>query len=74
MPEVQRYLDWKSRDKVECKAALDGMCAQRRLNRPGDTLTLAVERRSDGVLVGLGAEVGVCGPASLLPRNVQELG
>ena len=52
LPEVQRYLDWKSRDKVECKAALDGMCAQRRLNRPGDTLTLAVERRSDGVLVG----------------------
>lgn len=52
LPEVQRYLDWKARDKVECKAALDGMCAQRRLNRPGDTLTLAVERQADDVLVG----------------------
>lgn len=52
LPEVQRYLDWKARDKSECKAALDGMCAQRRLNRPGDTLTLAVERQSDGVLIG----------------------
>jgi RimJ/RimL family protein N-acetyltransferase len=52
LPEVQRYLDWKARDRVECKAALEGMCAQRRLNRPGDTLTLAVERQSDGVLIG----------------------
>lgn len=52
LPEVQRYLDWKARDKVECKAALDGMCAQRRLNRPGDTLTLAVERQADGLLLG----------------------
>jgi RimJ/RimL family protein N-acetyltransferase len=52
LPEVQRYLDWKARDKVECKAALDGMCAQRRLNRPGDTLTLAVERQADGLLIG----------------------
>ncbi len=52
LPEVQRYLDWKARDRVECKAALDGMCAQRRLNRPGDTLAMAVERRADGLLVG----------------------
>lgn len=52
LPEVQRYLDWKARDKGECKAALDAMRAQRRLNRPGDTLTLAVERKSDGLLVG----------------------
>ena len=52
LPEVQRYLDWKARDKLECKAALDAMCAQRRLNRPGDTLTLAVERRSDGLVIG----------------------
>jgi RimJ/RimL family protein N-acetyltransferase len=52
LPEVQRYLDWKARDRVECKAALDGMRAQRRLNRPGDTLTLAVERRADEILIG----------------------
>lgn len=52
LPEVQRYLDWRARDKAECKAALEGMCAQRRLNRPGDTLALAVERQSDHRLLG----------------------
>lgn len=52
LPEVQRYLDWKARDKGECKAALEGLCAQRRLNRPGDTLSLAVERHADRVLLG----------------------
>jgi len=52
LPEVQRYLDWKARDRVECKAALDGMRTQRRLNRPGDTVTLAVERQSDHTLIG----------------------
>jgi RimJ/RimL family protein N-acetyltransferase len=52
LPEVQRYLDWKARDRVEVKAALDAMCAQRRLNRPGDTLTLAVCRRSDNTMIG----------------------
>lgn len=52
LPEAQRYLDWRARDKAECKAALQGMCAQRRLNRPGDTLTLAVERQSDHQLLG----------------------
>lgn len=52
LPEVQRYLDWKARDRSECRVALDGMCAQRRLNRPGDTLSLAVERRADAKLVG----------------------
>jgi RimJ/RimL family protein N-acetyltransferase len=52
LPEVQRYLDWKARDRVEVKAALDAMSNQRRLNRPGDTFTLAVARRSDGALIG----------------------
>lgn len=52
LPEVQRYLDWKARDRVEVKAALDAMAAQRRLNRPGDTFTLAVVRRSDDVMMG----------------------
>jgi RimJ/RimL family protein N-acetyltransferase len=52
LPEVQRYLDWKARDRVEVKAALDAMCQQRRLNRPGDTLTLAVCRQSDGNMIG----------------------
>jgi RimJ/RimL family protein N-acetyltransferase len=52
LPEVQRYLDWKARDRVEVKAALDAMITQRRLNRPGDTLTLAVGRRSDNTMIG----------------------
>jgi len=52
LPEVQRYLDWKARDRVEVKAALAAMCKDVALNRPGDTLSLAVARRSDDVLVG----------------------
>ncbi len=35
LPDVQRYLDWKARDKVETKAALDEMRKQTRLSRPG---------------------------------------
>ena len=52
LPDVQRYLDWKARDRVEVKAALDAMCQQHRLHRPGDTLTLAVTRKSDDLLIG----------------------
>ena len=52
LPEVQRYLDWKARDRMEVKEGLDAMCSQRRLNRPGDTLTLAVVRKSDDLLAG----------------------
>jgi RimJ/RimL family protein N-acetyltransferase len=52
LPEAQRYLDWKARDRVECKVALDAMLGQITLQRPGDTLTLAVVRQSDKVLVG----------------------
>ena len=52
LPEVQRYLDWKARDQVECKAALEAMCRQHRLTRPGDTITFAVERQSDRTLIG----------------------
>jgi RimJ/RimL family protein N-acetyltransferase len=52
LPEVQRYLDWKARDRVEVKAALDAMCAQHRLTRPGDALTLAVVRKADDMLIG----------------------
>lgn len=52
LPEVQRYLDWKARDRVECKAALDAMRGQITLQRPGDTLTLAAVRACDSLLVG----------------------
>lgn len=52
LPEAQRYLDLKARDKADVKEALEAMRMQTRLTRPGDTLTLAVERKSDGRLVG----------------------
>ena len=40
----------------------------------GDILHSRVARSNIWGLTKLGAEVGVCGPASLLPRNVQDLG
>ena len=52
LPELQRYLDWKARDRIEVKAALDSMCKDVSLNRPGDTISLAVERKADDVLMG----------------------
>jgi RimJ/RimL family protein N-acetyltransferase len=52
LPDVQRYLDWKARDRVEVKAALDAMVKQSRLTRPGDIIHLAVTRKSDDLLIG----------------------
>ena len=52
LPEAKRYLDLKSRDKADVKSALEAMRTQTRLTRPGDTLTLAVQRKSDEQLVG----------------------
>jgi aspartate carbamoyltransferase catalytic subunit len=40
----------------------------------GDILHSRVARSNIWGLTKLGAEVGVCGPASLLPRHVEELG
>ncbi|HEX6645470.1 MAG TPA: aspartate carbamoyltransferase catalytic subunit, partial [Gemmatimonadales bacterium] len=40
----------------------------------GDILHSRVARSNIWGLIKLGAEVGVCGPATLLPRNVHELG
>lgn len=52
LPEVQRYLDARARDDAEIRMAHEAMCMQRRLNRPGDIIALAIERQSDGALVG----------------------
>lgn len=52
LPEVQRYLDWKARDKSEAKTAFDAMRKQTRLTRPGDILTLAIVRKADGAVMG----------------------
>lgn len=51
-PEVQRYLDVKGRDRTECVAAIDTMSRQRRFNRPGDVVSLAITRRIDSRVVG----------------------
>ena len=52
LPDVQRYLDWKARDKAEAATAFDSMRKQVRLTRPGDVLTLAIVRKSDGRVMG----------------------
>jgi len=52
LPEVQRYLDWKARDKVEVQAAIKAMSEQVTLQRPGDILSLAVIRKADKHLLG----------------------
>lgn len=52
LPDVQRYLDWKARDKSEAKAAFESMRKQTRLTRPGEVLTLAIVRKSDGKVMG----------------------
>ncbi len=52
LPEVQRYLDWKARDKSEAKSAFEAMRKQTRLTRPGDILTMAIVREKDGAVLG----------------------
>jgi RimJ/RimL family protein N-acetyltransferase len=52
LPDVQRYLDWKARDKTEAKDAFDQMRKQTRLTRPGEVLTLAIVRQADGRVIG----------------------
>jgi RimJ/RimL family protein N-acetyltransferase len=52
LPEVQRYLDWKARDKTEAKTAFEAMRKQRRLTRPGEILSLAMVRKADGAVMG----------------------
>jgi RimJ/RimL family protein N-acetyltransferase len=52
LPDVQRYLDWKVRDSVEAKTAFEAMRKHTRLTRPGDILTLAIERKADGAVMG----------------------
>ena len=52
LPDIQRYLDWKARDHVEAKSAFAAMRKQTRLTRPGDVLTLGVNRRVDRTTIG----------------------
>lgn len=52
LPEVQRYLDWKARDKEEARTALEAMMREQRIHRPGDAISLAIVRKGDDHLIG----------------------
>lgn len=52
LPSVQRYVVSSARDKGEVAAALDVMRGHVSLQRPGDTLTLALVRKGDRQLIG----------------------
>lgn len=56
-PDVQRYREWRTRDRRAREAALEGLCGPHLLNRPGDTILLAVEQRSERKLIG---QVSLC--------------
>lgn len=50
--EMQRYLEWPVRDHADVLTGLNLMRRQVALQRPGDTLSLAVVRKRDHKLVG----------------------
>jgi RimJ/RimL family protein N-acetyltransferase len=52
LPSVQRYVSSRCRDRSEVAGALNIMRGQVSLQRPGDTLTLAMVRKGDRQLVG----------------------
>ncbi len=52
LPEAQRYVELKARDRAELQGVLEAMRHQTRLNRPGDCIALAVVRHSDERLIG----------------------
>lgn len=52
LPSMQRYVFTRTRDKGEVAGALNLMRSHVSLQRPGDTLTLAMIRKGDRQLVG----------------------
>lgn len=52
LPNAQRYVTSPTRDQAEVAGALGVMRSQTNLQRPGDTLTLAMIRRGDRRLLG----------------------
>ncbi len=52
LPAVQRYVERPTRYEEDVAAAIAIMCSQVDLHRPGETLTLAMVRKDDAVLVG----------------------
>lgn len=51
-PEVVRYLYWEVRTREQSQTWLDAMIAVDRLDNDNDGVTLAVERREDGTVIG----------------------
>lgn len=52
LPSVQRYVFSRARDRAEVAYALEIMRGQVSLQRPGDTLTLAMTRKGDDTVLG----------------------
>ena len=52
LPEVQRYLDWKVRDRKDVKSALKNLCGNINLQRPGDAISLAIVDKDTDLLIG----------------------
>lgn len=52
LPNVQRYMIRQARDHIEVAEAVEHMRGQVQLNRPGETLVLAIEREGDKRVVG----------------------
>jgi RimJ/RimL family protein N-acetyltransferase len=52
LPEVARFLYQGPRSRAEAETALAKRIAQTRLDQDDDSVTLAVERREDGLLLG----------------------
>ena len=52
LPSLQRYLFTRTRDAAEVAGALNVMRGHVSLQRPGDTLTLAMVRKGDRALMG----------------------
>lgn len=52
LPSVQRYVFTKTRDVTEVAGVLSVLRGQVSLQRPGDTLTLAMVRKGDQQLIG----------------------
>jgi len=52
LPSVQRYVHSRTRDASEVGAALNIMRSHVNLQRPGDTLTLAMVRKGDHKILG----------------------
>lgn len=51
-PDLSRYLDMPARDRRDCAQVLKRLMDQTALLRPGDWLTLAIERSADKAMIG----------------------